>query len=274
MLLYEHNICLISLQQHAFFNKATLFLHSAIFFWVSCFFTRTIHKRANHPFAREMKIMPLRKECEHTLDNSSANMSTKMQDLAEALHQLIQMQQKKSPTTLHLDARLQLPKLSGQRNGEVINSWIWSISMYFWAHPTLTKDQKLQISSLQLDGLTQNWWDTVINNNSIVIDLFDPQDPGLAIMNTWNQLCRGLYDRFDPPDYCKQLMARWLQLPQLSRQAVHAFIEVFCKLWLQLQTSEPEQVLIVKFNFSLLFPIRQEIYMFQSMFLDQAFQRV
>jgi len=65
-------------------------------------------------------------------------MSTTTQDLAEALHQLIQMQQRQPPAVLHLDARVQLPKFSGQMNGETVETWIWSISIYFRAHPTLT----------------------------------------------------------------------------------------------------------------------------------------
>jgi len=67
-------------------------------------------------------------------------------------------------------------------------------------------------------------------------------------------------------------MARWLQLRQLSSQSVHTFIKIFCKLRLQLQISDPKPVLVIKFNFSLLFPIHKEIDLFQSASLDQAFQ--
>jgi len=128
-------------------------------------------------------------------------MSTTMQDLGEALRQLIQMQQIQSPTTLHLDAREEMPNFSGQINGEIIDSWIQSISMYFQAHPMLIEDQMFQIDSLQLEGLTQNWWDTVIAKNSILIDLSDLQDPGMVVINTWNQFCQGLCNRFYPPGY-------------------------------------------------------------------------
>jgi len=40
--------------------------------------------------------------------------------------------------------------------------------------------------SLQLEGLTQTWWDTVIDSNTIVIDLSDPQDLGPTVINTSN----------------------------------------------------------------------------------------
>jgi len=46
-------------------------------------------------------------------------MSIPTQDLAEALHQLIQMQQRPPPTALQLDVKVQLPKFYGQKNGEV-----------------------------------------------------------------------------------------------------------------------------------------------------------
>jgi len=124
-----------------------------------------------------------------------------------------------------------------------------------------------------LEGLAQTWWDTVLKSNSIVIDISDPQDPSPTVINIWADLCKGLHTYFYPLGYLHQLLAKWLQLRQLSGQSVHAFIEVFCKLRLQLQVMDPKPILVIKFNSSMLFPIKKEIDLFQSTSLDQAFQR-
>jgi len=49
-------------------------------------------------------------------------MNTPTQELVEALHQLIRMQQRQPPAALHLDTWVQLPKFVGQMNGETVNS--------------------------------------------------------------------------------------------------------------------------------------------------------
>lgn len=55
--------------------------------------------------------------------------------------------------------------------------------------------------SLQLEDLAKTWWDTVIDNNSIVIDLSNPQDLGPIVINTWMEFCKGLRERFYPLGY-------------------------------------------------------------------------
>jgi len=178
------------------------------------------------------------------------------------------MQKWKPPAAIHLDTRVQLPKFSDQINGEVVDSSIRNISKYFREHPALSEDQNFKIASLQLEGLAKKWWDTVIGNNSIAIHLYDPQDLGSTIINTWTQFFQGLREQFYPPGYLQPLMARWLQLWKLSGQTVDAFIKIYCKLRLQLQISDPEPMLVIKFNSSIIFPIKREIDLFQSASLD------
>jgi hypothetical protein len=106
--------------------------------------------------------MPPRPEPE--TKSSANNMSSVTQDLVNALHELIRMQQRQGLTPMQLDTRIQLPKYSGQMNGEVVDSWIYSLSTYFRTHPDLDEERKLQIASLQLEGLAQTWWDTQLES--------------------------------------------------------------------------------------------------------------
>jgi hypothetical protein len=65
---------------------------------------------------------------------------------------------------MQLDTRIQLPNYYGQMNGEVVDSWIYCLSMYFRTHPYLDEERKLNIMSLQLEGMVQTWWDTQLEN--------------------------------------------------------------------------------------------------------------
>jgi hypothetical protein len=65
---------------------------------------------------------------------------------------------------MQLDTHFQLPKFIGQMNGETIDSWIHSLSTYFKTSPEMEEATKLQIASLQLEGITQTWWDTHLDN--------------------------------------------------------------------------------------------------------------
>jgi hypothetical protein len=85
-----------------------------------------------------MNIMPLRPEPE--TKSSTNNMSSITQDLANALHELIHMQQQQGIAPMQLDTRIQFPKYLGQMNGEVVDSWICSLSTYFRTHPDLDEE--------------------------------------------------------------------------------------------------------------------------------------
>jgi hypothetical protein len=80
-----------------------------------------------------------------------------------------------------------------------------------------------------------------------------------------------LRERFYPPGYLHNLLAKWLQLRQITNQSVQGYIDVFCKLRIQLQIREPDEVLIIKFNSGLLLPLRREVDLFDNTSLDKAF---
>ena len=109
-----------------------------------------------------------------------------VQDLAHALHELLRLQQRQATTPMQLDTRFQLPKFSGQMNGEIVDSWLRSLSTYFKTCPAMEEDMKLQITSLQLEGIAQTWWDTQLEN-------FLETDERIT---SWDNFCQALRDRF------------------------------------------------------------------------------
>jgi hypothetical protein len=158
-------------------------------------------------------------------------------------------------------------------NGEVIDSWVRSLSTYFKTYPGMIEEEKLQITSLQLEGIAQAWWDAQTDTSSLVVDLGDPPVATPPPIGSWDTFCQALWNHFYPPGYRQTLLARWLQLCQLSGQSVQRYIEVFTKLCIQLQIQDPEEVLIVKFNSGLLLFIHREVDLFEISSLDKAFLR-
>ena len=68
--------------------------------------------------------------------------SNPVQYLSPILSELLRMQQQNNPDPFRLDTRIQLPKFVGKSNGEVVDSWIHSISTYFNTFTGLTEEQK------------------------------------------------------------------------------------------------------------------------------------
>jgi hypothetical protein len=65
---------------------------------------------------------------------------------------------------MQLDTRPQSPKFVDQMNVETVGSWIFILSTYFNTSPQMEEANKLQITSLQLEGVTQTWWDTHLDS--------------------------------------------------------------------------------------------------------------
>ena len=80
-------------------------------------------------------------------------------------------------------------------NGETIDSWIHSLATYFKTCPEMEEDMKLQIASLQLEGIAQAWWDTQLENFS---EIGEPTDTRIT---SWDNFCQALHDHFYPPGY-------------------------------------------------------------------------
>ena len=194
-----------------------------------------------------------------------------MEELVVALQEIMRRQ---APTTtpepFRLDTRFQLPKFSGKMNGEAVDSWIRSLSTYFRTCPDMEETRKLQIASLQLEGVAQAWWEQQVESTRLVVELGEiPREQ--TIITSWQAFGHALRERFYPPGYLQGVLARWLQLRKNPTQSVQAYIDVFCKLRIQLQVTDSEQVLIIKFNSGLAFNIRKEVDLFESDTLDQAF---
>jgi hypothetical protein len=98
---------------------------------------------------------------------------------------LLYLQQHRAPTHMQIDTHFQLPKFLGYMNGETINSWIHSLYKYFHTCPDMTDEMNLQIASLQIEGISQTWWDTQLENYSLFIDIGDPVGPQTTNITTW-----------------------------------------------------------------------------------------
>jgi hypothetical protein len=89
--------------------------------------------------------MPPRKDpLEVDLDSNKSN---PVQYLASILNELLRMKQQNNPDEFLLDNQIQLPKFVGKMNGEMVDSWIRSLSTYFNTCPGLTEERKLQIGT-------------------------------------------------------------------------------------------------------------------------------
>ena len=65
---------------------------------------------------------------------------------------------------MQLDTRPQLPKFIDQMNAETVDSWLCILSTYFNTSPQMEEANKLQITSLQLEGVAKTWWDTHLDS--------------------------------------------------------------------------------------------------------------
>jgi hypothetical protein len=74
-----------------------------------------------------------------------------------------------------------------------IDSWVHNLSTYFKSCPGMTEEDKLQISSLQLEGVAQAWWDTQTYTYSLVVELVvDLGDHPMATpppISSWDAFC-------------------------------------------------------------------------------------
>jgi hypothetical protein len=156
-------------------------------------------------------------------------------------------------------------------NGEMVDSWIHSLSTYFDTSPEMDEAMKLQIAILQLEGITQTRWDTQLESLELIVELGTLSSPTSGCIASWDTFCQELREHFYPPVYLQNFLAKWLQLRQLSNQSIRGYIHVFCKLHIQLHVNEPNKVLIINFNSILLLPLQQEVDLFDIASLDKAF---
>ena len=119
-------------------------------------------------------------------------------------------------------------------NGDMVYSWIRNLSTYFKTSPTLKEAAKLQIASLQLEGVAQAWWDTQVDQNVLTVNIVPSATSHMPTFVSWDTFCDALRSYFFPLSYCQGLLGCWMQFPQLSSQSVQAYIDIFCKLRVQL----------------------------------------
>jgi hypothetical protein len=96
-------------------------------------------------------------------------------------------------------------------NGETVDSSIFSLSTHFKTAPEMEETTKLKISSLQLEGIAQTWWDTQFTSVELIIEL-DTPSPTTGQITSWETFYQDLREGFYPPCYLDNLLAKWLQL--------------------------------------------------------------
>jgi hypothetical protein len=125
---------------------------------------------------------------------------------------------------------------------------------------------------LQLELLTQTWWDTEQEKTTIVIDIGDTaKSSTLQPIINWARLSEALRNRFYPPGYVKSLWIKWNQHRQLPSQGVQGYIDFFCNIHLLLHVPDIEEVLMLKFVASLLIQFCREVQLFENPNLDKTF---
>jgi len=86
-------------------------------------------------------------------------------------------------------------------NVDMVDSWIHSLSTYFKTSPTLQEATKLQIASLQLEGVAQAWWDTQVDQNVLIVNIGPFVTSHMSAIISWDAFCDALRSRFYPPGY-------------------------------------------------------------------------
>jgi hypothetical protein len=112
----------------------------------------------------------------------------------------------------------------------------------------MEESTKFHIANLQLEGIAQTWWDKQLERYELIVDLGTPPSPTNGIIDSWYALCHALWEHFYLPYYLQNILAKWLQLHQISTQSVQGYIDIFCKLHIQLHLNEPDEVSIINFN--------------------------
>jgi len=145
-----------------------------------------------------MNIIPPHRD--PSLEDSTSGKSPPIQYLALAMNELMRLQWR-SPISLQLDTHFWLPKFLRHMNGDVVGSWVCGLSTYFKTFPGMIEEEKLQITSFQLEGVTQSWWDTQTYTSSLVVDLGDHPVITFPPIGSWDDFFKVLHNRFYTPGY-------------------------------------------------------------------------
>jgi hypothetical protein len=129
----------------------------------------------------------------------------------------------------------------------------------------------LQITSLQIEGIVQTWWDTQLEKSKLIMELGIPHYMTNGSIDSWDVLCHTLRELFYASINLHNILSKWLNLNQLPTESVQGYIDVLCKLSIQLHNNDPKEVTRIKFNFAILFPLHQEVDIFEISSLENTF---
>jgi hypothetical protein len=66
----------------------------------------------------------------------------------------------------------------------MVDSWIHSLSTYFKTSPEMKEDNNVKITSLQLEGIAQAWWDMQLEQCELVIEVSETTVTGNACITS------------------------------------------------------------------------------------------
>ena len=79
---------------------------------------------------------------------------------------------------------------------------IQSLCTYFNTHHKIYDEEKIQIARLQMEVVSQAWWDTLPIGTKLIVDLQESTSSYTPPIGTWESLCQVLCRRFYPLEYC------------------------------------------------------------------------
>ena len=96
-------------------------------------------------------------------------------------------------TFFKLDVKFDIPMYNGESNAEKLRKWIRHIELYCRIQQIVEEEEKIQLSSLWLNGTTLIWWERKLQGNSNLGNL----------LSSWSNFIAALKDKFYALGYKK-----------------------------------------------------------------------
>jgi hypothetical protein len=116
---------------------------------------------------------------------------------------------------LNLDVKFYLPMFNGYVNPKNLDNWIRWVEVYFHVHHIDEEEVKVQLASLQLEGITLVWWESKIQDRSKCGNVF----------SSWSEFKSMIRNQFYPLGYLHKVMMEWKNLRKSKGQIVQSFTE-------------------------------------------------
>jgi hypothetical protein len=112
-----------------------------------------------------------------------------------------------------------------------------------------------------------------LEQSELVVELVHQILRTTGCITSWDALCHALRERFYPRGYLQNILSKWLQLASFQLSLYKATLTSSTSYTYNSITTILNEVLIIKFNAGLLFPLHREVDIFESSSLDKEFLR-